>query len=102
MDTEQAKPNEKPYRVKEFADRADVSPNAVYEMIRRGEVQAVRFGRAIRIPRDGGPDAAWRPPVGTRPRSTWPIRVENGSSGALGGGRCIAGKRERADAARIL
>ena len=35
MDAEQAKKNEKPYRVKEFADRADLSLNAVYEMIRR-------------------------------------------------------------------
>lgn len=54
MDAEQARKNEKPYRVKEFADRADLSLNAVYEMIRRGEVKAVRFGRAIRIPREAG------------------------------------------------
>jgi hypothetical protein len=33
---------------------ARVSPNAVYTMVRRGEVPAVRFGSAIRIPRDVG------------------------------------------------
>jgi excisionase family DNA binding protein len=43
-----------PYKVKEFAAAARVSPNAVYEMVRRGEVPAVRFGNAIRIPRDAG------------------------------------------------
>ena len=31
-----------------------VTPNAVYEMVRRGELLAVRFGRAIRIPREAG------------------------------------------------
>jgi excisionase family DNA binding protein len=43
-----------PYKVKEFAALARVSPNAVYTMVRRGEVPAVRFGAAIRIPRDAG------------------------------------------------
>jgi excisionase family DNA binding protein len=42
----------KPYTVKEFADAARLSLNAVYVMIRRNEVPAVRFGRAIRLPRD--------------------------------------------------
>ncbi|MFI5002749.1 MAG: helix-turn-helix domain-containing protein [Reyranellales bacterium] len=40
--------------VKEYAAVARVSPNAVYEMIHRGELPAVRFGRAIRIPREAG------------------------------------------------
>ncbi len=42
----------KPYTVKEFAGEARLSLNAVYEMIRRGDVPAVRFGRAIRLPRE--------------------------------------------------
>lgn len=41
----------KPYKVKEFAALADLSLNAVYEMIRRGELPHVRFGRSIRLPR---------------------------------------------------
>ena len=40
-----------PYTVKEFATLSRLSLNAVYEMIRRKEVPAVRFGRAIRLPR---------------------------------------------------
>jgi excisionase family DNA binding protein len=44
----------KPFKVKEYADLARVSPNAVYELVRRGELPAVRFGRAIRIPREAG------------------------------------------------
>jgi excisionase family DNA binding protein len=43
-----------PYKVAEYAKAARVTPNAVYEMVRRGEVPAVRFGRAIRIPRAAG------------------------------------------------
>jgi excisionase family DNA binding protein len=43
-----------PYKVKEYAARARVTPNAVYDMVRRGELLAVRFGRAIRIPREAG------------------------------------------------
>lgn len=42
----------RPYTVKEFAAKARLSLNAVYEMIRRGEVPAVHFGRAIRLPAD--------------------------------------------------
>ena len=42
----------RPYKVKEFADLADLSLNAVYELVRRGEIPAVRFGRAIRLPRE--------------------------------------------------
>lgn len=41
-----------PYTVKEFAQLGRLSLNAVYMMIRRGEVPAVRFGRAIRLPRE--------------------------------------------------
>lgn len=44
----------KPFKVKEYAELARVTPNAVYEMVRRGEVPFVRFGRAIRIPREAG------------------------------------------------
>ena len=46
--------SQKPYRVREFADEADVTPNCVYQMIARGELEVVRFGRAIRIPRRVG------------------------------------------------
>jgi len=42
----------KPYKVGEFARLADLSPNAVYELVRRGELPSVRFGRAIRLPAD--------------------------------------------------
>jgi excisionase family DNA binding protein len=41
-----------PYTVKEFADRARLSRNAVYQMIARNELAAMRFGGAIRLPRD--------------------------------------------------
>ena len=44
----------KPYKVKEYAERAGLSPNGVYQMIARGEIPAVRFGRAIRIPAEAG------------------------------------------------
>ena len=46
--------SEKPYKVKKLADDADVTPNCIYQMIARGELEAVRFGRAIRIPRHVG------------------------------------------------
>ena len=42
----------KPYKVKEFAEMADLSLNAVYVLIRDGKLPAVRFGRAIRLPRE--------------------------------------------------
>jgi excisionase family DNA binding protein len=42
----------KPYKVKEVARLADLSPNAVYQMIARGELPAIRLGGAIRLPRD--------------------------------------------------
>jgi excisionase family DNA binding protein len=45
---------ERPYTVKEYAIAARVTPNSVYEMVRRGEVPFVRFGRVIRIPRLAG------------------------------------------------
>jgi len=44
----------KPFKIKEFAEAARVTPNAVYQMVKRGEVPFVRFGRAIRIPREAG------------------------------------------------
>ena len=43
-----------PYTVKEYARMWRLSQNAVYEGVRRGEIPAVRMGRAIRIPRDAG------------------------------------------------
>jgi excisionase family DNA binding protein len=43
-----------PFTVSEYAALARLSRNAVYEMVRRNEVPSVRFGRAIRIPRDAG------------------------------------------------
>lgn len=45
---------QRPYKVKELADKADVTPNCVYQMIARGELEVVRFGRVIRIPRRVG------------------------------------------------
>ncbi len=45
---------QRPYRVREYADLADLSLNAVYEGVRRGDIPSVRFGRAIRIPREAG------------------------------------------------
>jgi excisionase family DNA binding protein len=42
----------RPYKVKEFADLADLSLNAVYQMIARGQLPAVRLGGAIRLPRE--------------------------------------------------
>jgi excisionase family DNA binding protein len=45
---------QKPFKVKEYAALARVSPNAIYELVRRGELPTVRFGRAIRIPREAG------------------------------------------------
>jgi excisionase family DNA binding protein len=44
----------KPFTVKEFAAAARISANAVYELVRRGELPVVRFGSAIRIPREAG------------------------------------------------
>ena len=45
---------QKPYKVRELADKADVTSNCVYQMIARGELEVVRFGRVIRIPRRVG------------------------------------------------
>ena len=42
----------KPYTVREFAALADLSLNAIYAMVARNELPAVRFGRAIRLPRE--------------------------------------------------
>jgi excisionase family DNA binding protein len=42
---------DRPYTVKEFAEASRLSLNAVYEMIRRGELPAVHLGRSIRLPR---------------------------------------------------
>jgi excisionase family DNA binding protein len=38
-------------RVPEAADWLDLSPGAVFELCRRGELEHVRLGRLIRIPR---------------------------------------------------
>ena len=38
-------------RVPEYAEAADVSKSAVYEAIARGELPAIRVGRAVRLPR---------------------------------------------------
>jgi excisionase family DNA binding protein len=46
--------NLRPYTVAEYADLARLSPNAVYQMVARNDLPAVRFGRAIRIPREAG------------------------------------------------
>jgi excisionase family DNA binding protein len=43
---------QKPYTVREFAELAGLSANAVYAMVSRGELPAVRFGGAIRMPRE--------------------------------------------------
>ena len=43
-----------PTRLRNTPLEARITPNAVYEMVRRGELLAVRFGRAICIPRDAG------------------------------------------------
>jgi excisionase family DNA binding protein len=43
---------QKPYTVREFAELAGLSANAVYAMVSRTELPAVRFGRAIRMPRE--------------------------------------------------
>jgi excisionase family DNA binding protein len=42
----------KPYTVLQFAKLVGLSKNAVYQMIDRNELPAVRFGKAIRLPRD--------------------------------------------------
>jgi excisionase family DNA binding protein len=43
---------QRPYTVKQVADLAQLSPNAVYQMIARNELPAFRFGGAIRLPKD--------------------------------------------------
>jgi excisionase family DNA binding protein len=45
-------PPRRPYTVRQFAELADLSLNAVYAAISRGELRAVRIGRAIRLPAD--------------------------------------------------
>jgi excisionase family DNA binding protein len=45
---------ELPYTVREYAALARLSPNAVYELVKRNELPAVHFGRSIRIPRRAG------------------------------------------------
>lgn len=40
-----------PYTVKEFAEKARLTQNAVYQFVREGKLPSVRFGRAIRLPR---------------------------------------------------
>jgi excisionase family DNA binding protein len=41
----------RPYTVPEFARLARLSPNSIYLMVNRGELPAVRLGKAIRLPR---------------------------------------------------
>ena len=38
-------------KVPEYAKATDVSKSAVYEAIARGELPAIRIGRAVRLPR---------------------------------------------------
>lgn len=38
------------YRVKEAAWRLDVSTSQAYNLINRGELEAVRVGRSVRVP----------------------------------------------------
>jgi excisionase family DNA binding protein len=44
--------HQSPIRVKEVAELADLSRNAVYQMIVPGKLPAIRLGGAIRLPRD--------------------------------------------------
>ena len=46
---------DKPVKVTPLAEAADRSRNSLYEAIKRGEVQSVRIGRAIRVPARRGP-----------------------------------------------
>jgi excisionase family DNA binding protein len=43
---------QKPYTVRQFAELAGLGRNSVYQMISRGELPALRFGGAIRLPRE--------------------------------------------------
>ena len=47
-----AEPPRRPYTVRQFADLADLSLSAIYAAVSRGELRAVRIGRAIRLPAD--------------------------------------------------
>jgi len=38
------------YRVKEAARRLDISPSQAYNLINRGELEAVRLGSSLRVP----------------------------------------------------
>jgi hypothetical protein len=50
MDAPKSERPQRPWKVKEFAEAADVTPNCVYGMIARNEIKVIRFGRIIRIP----------------------------------------------------
>ena len=43
-------PDRLTYRVSEVAQEANVTPGAIYNMIRRGEIEICEFGRSKRIP----------------------------------------------------
>jgi excisionase family DNA binding protein len=45
------KPNDKPYGIKEAADRADVDIKTMYEAVHLGQVPAFRVGKIFKIPR---------------------------------------------------
>jgi excisionase family DNA binding protein len=40
----------RPVRVEPLAEEADVHHNTIYSLISRGEIEAIRIGRAIRVP----------------------------------------------------
>jgi hypothetical protein len=40
----------RPVKVRPLARALSMSPNAIYEGIKRGEVESVRIGRTVRIP----------------------------------------------------
>jgi excisionase family DNA binding protein len=44
----------------EYGTRIRVSRNTTYELLRRGEIPHVRFGRLIRIPKTALLTCAWR------------------------------------------
>ena len=50
MDKQQAKPERLLYDVARTADVLDMSASQVRNMINRGELPAVRIGRAVRVP----------------------------------------------------
>lgn len=43
---------QRPYTVRQFAELAGLGRNSVYAMVARGELPALHFGGAIRLPRE--------------------------------------------------